>query len=52
MRWHAKTTAVVIINIDFGAYLKINICHNYKKPSKYPKVSVDYTIYLDGNATY
>ena len=40
-------------NIDFEAYLKINVlCHDYQKPSKYPKVSLDYTISLDRNETY
>lgn len=50
---YTKTAAIVMANIDFEAYLKINVlCHDYQKPSKYPKVSLDYTISLDRNETY
>ena len=50
---YAKTAAVVMANIDFEKYLEIDVlCHDYQKPSKYPVVSLDYTVSLNKDETY
>lgn len=48
-----KTAGIVIANIDFENYLKIDVlCRDYQKPSKYPMVSLDYTISMNRNKDY
>lgn len=48
-----KTTMKVIANINFDKFNTIEkVCHDYNKPSKYPSVSIDYTISLKKNEKY
>lgn len=48
-----KTSMMVIANIDFDKLNEIEkTCHNYCKPSKYPSVSLDYTISLSHDEKY
>lgn len=48
-----KTSMMVIANIDFDELNAIQkVCHDYSKPSKYPSVSLDYTISLTQNEKY
>ncbi|MCI8411796.1 MAG: phenylalanine--tRNA ligase subunit beta [Clostridia bacterium] len=48
-----KTSMMVIANIYFDQLNTIEkVCHDYRKPSKYPSVSLDYTISLSHNERY
>lgn len=48
-----KTAVMVIANIDLNKFKSIEkVCHDYCKPSKYPSVSIDYTISLSKNEKY
>ena len=48
-----KTSMMVVANIELDKLNVIEkVCHEYCKPSKYPSVSLDYTISLTQNEKY
>jgi len=49
----AKKTAIAVINIDFNQLLELDVKkHVYEEISKYPNVTLDYTIITGVNARY